>query len=421
MEQAEAISCNFTQCDPSQITCGVTPTEHCYDIACSDNCSCLTESQALSQGYHITDRCRTCSCDNNTPHQKYCYPKWSSCNTTCGTCMLDNLAATFPTLTMCPDTTPCAPPSQGSMHCYTMCPSPCNCVKGVFPSDNLTQCDANPCPSRVPGFGSAFCYKCPDGCECKADNDTDIANYTPCYTGKCGEDPAYPKHCYKLGHKSGTSGGGCTPPQIGYFSSTTTQISAGEQVTLSWSITGSGSAFLICGGAQQSVPLAGTTAIKPSQSGCCTLSVKNECGSDQKTVCTTVVPPPVNEPVGGCCANGRVGQATQSQCAQIGGQWYRSLSEATQACQPPTCWCCANGRVSQVTQSQCAQMGGACYSDQSQATKACQPVTCWCCANGRVYQTTQPQCAQMGGACYNDQGQATKACQQAPTPPRDTR
>jgi hypothetical protein len=78
------------------------------------------------------------------------------------------------------------------------------------------------------------------------------------------------------------------------------------------------------------------------------------------------------------------------------------------------------GKVYQATQAQCAQMGGACYTTQAEAMERCQP-PCWCCANGKVYQATQSQCAQMGGVCYNDQSQATKACQQAPIPPRDMR
>jgi hypothetical protein len=382
----------------------------------------MTADNATAMGYDTSVKCSSCSCGTDPSGlSKYCYGKklYADC-TECGSCVLDTMASNlhmFP----CPDTTLCAP----QKHCYTPCVfgSGCNCLQTVVTSDNLTKCSEDRCVSLSGPF-AGNCYRCPDGCECKSDNDTDIANYESCDTGRCDSRTANDQvsHCYRyVGGKSGTSVSGCTPPQINYLSSSGTQISAGQQVVLSWSITGSGNAFLNCGSQQRSVPLTGSMSVTPPQSGCCTLSVKNDCGSDQKTVCITVVPSPVSEPVGGCCANGRVGQATQSQCAQIGGQWYRSLSEATQACQPPTCWCCANGRVSQVTQSQCAQMGGACYSDQSQATKACQPVTCWCCANGRVYQTTQPQCAQMGGACYNDQGQATKACQQAPTPPRDTR
>jgi hypothetical protein len=318
MEQDLAASCNLTQCDPSMISCHITPSEHCYDIACSDNCSCLTESQAQLQGYDITDKCRTCACDNNTsPPHKYCYPRWSPCNTTCGTCMLDTEAASYPTLTLCPDTTPCAPPSQGSKHCYTLCPSPCNCVRGVFPSDNLTKCGERTCP--LGGFGSAYCWRCPDGCECKADNDPDLVNYTPCYTGECGGNPAEPKHCYRYtGGKSLPSGGCCANGKV-------------SQATQS-----------------QCVQIGGKWYTTEAQA---------------MQAC---------QPMCWCCRyqDHAVGYVTVNECSRV-GTCYSTQGLAMEACQPP-CWCCSGGKVYQATQAQCAQMGGACYNDQSQATKACQ-------------------------------------------------
>jgi hypothetical protein len=119
------------------------------------------------------------------------------------------------------------------------------------------------------------------------------------------------------------------------------------------------------------------------------------------------------QPVGWCCARGQVGQTTQSQCAQVGGAWYTNRVEAMRACQPVG-WCCAGGQVGQTTQSQCAQVGGTYYTNQAQAIESCrQPATCWCCAGGKVYQTTQAQCAQTGGTCYSTQSQATAGCRQA--------
>lgn len=90
---------------------------------------------------------------------------------------------------------------------------------------------------------------------------------------------------------------GCVPPQIVGFAASSTQITAGEQVTLSWQVTGTGNAVLTCGGEQRSVPLTGAMAVQPAQSGCCTLSVKNECGGDQKSACITVLPLRVLPPV----------------------------------------------------------------------------------------------------------------------------
>jgi len=248
---------------------------------------------------------------------------------------------------------------------------------------------------------------------------TSIGSYTVLIEASCGTTSCPPCTYTIIVSNLMRSSLQMPAPVITSFTTSSTQIDAGGRVVFNWLITGEGDAFLTCGGERRSVPFTGSMAITPAQSGCCTLTASNQAGSDQSTVCITVVPPPINDPVGGCCTNGRVRQATQSQCAQIGGQWYSSLTEATQACQPP-CWCCMGGKVYQATQAQCAQMGGACYTTQAEAMERCQP-PCWCCANGKVYQATQSQCAQMGGVCYNDQSQATKACQQAPIPPRDMR
>jgi len=217
--------------------------------------------------------------------------------------------------------------------------------------------------------------------------------------------------------------GGLQPsaPVITSFTASQTQVSPNESVTLNWTITGDGEATLECAGEKHSVAFTGSTTITPAQSGCCTLTASNQCGKDQKTVCITVVSPPVNDPVGGCCANGRISQATQSQCVQIGGKWYPTEAQAMQACQP-MCWCCRyqDHAVGYVTVNECSRVG-TCYSTQGLAMEACQP-PCWCCMGGKVYQATQAQCAQMGGACYSDQSQAIQACQQAPIPPPlDTR
>ncbi|HEX76259.1 MAG TPA: hypothetical protein G4O12_06725 [Dehalococcoidia bacterium] len=116
-----------------------------------------------------------------------------------------------------------------------------------------------------------------------------------------------------------------------------------------------------------------------------------------------------SEPEGWCCKDNKVIQATKTECARLGGDWYANQAEAVRACQP-MCWCCAGGKVGQIPQTECAQIGGACYSTQAQAMQACQPM-CWCCAGGKVVQTTQTQCTQMGGACYATQAEATRACQ----------
>jgi hypothetical protein len=121
-----------------------------------------------------------------------------------------------------------------------------------------------------------------------------------------------------------------------------------------------------------------------------------------------------SEPVGWCCNNGQVSQATKSQCTQSGGSyWSTNQSEVIQACQPMG-WCCRDGNLYQATEAQCAQMGGSYWStNQAQAMERCrQSATCWCCAGSTVYQTTQAQCAQMGGTCYATQAEATAACRQ---------
>jgi hypothetical protein len=123
------------------------------------------------------------------------------------------------------------------------------------------------------------------------------------------------------------------------------------------------------------------------------------------------------EPMCWCCRHydGAVGYVTINECRQV-GTCYNTQTEAAHACQEmAACWCCAGGKVFQATQTQCAQIGGACYSTQGQAAQACQQTTtCWCCAGGQVFQATQTQCAQMGGACYSTQAGAVRACQQYP-------
>jgi hypothetical protein len=87
-------------------------------------------------------------------------------------------------------------------------------------------------------------------------------------------------------------------PAITAFTASSMQVAPGETVMLYWTITGSGDAFLTCGGERRSVPLTGSMAVTPPQSGCCTLSVSNSCGSDQKTQCITVIQlPPIRPPV----------------------------------------------------------------------------------------------------------------------------
>lgn len=117
---------------------------------------------------------------------------------------------------------------------------------------------------------------------------------------------------------------------------------------------------------------------------------------------------------GWCCKDGKVGETTKEQCAQMGGTLYANQAQAMERCQPVG-WCCAGGRVGEATQSQCAQLGGALYANQAQAIQACQPVG-WCCKDGKVYQATKEQCAQMGGITwYATQAEAIRACQQPPT------
>jgi hypothetical protein len=121
-----------------------------------------------------------------------------------------------------------------------------------------------------------------------------------------------------------------------------------------------------------------------------------------------------SEPVGWCCKDTKVSQATKTQCDQEGGYWYANQAEAVRACQP-MCWCCAGGKVGQVPQAQCAQLGGDCFGSQAEAIRFCQQMmTCWCCAGGKVGQIPQAQCAQIGGRCFATQTQAQQACQ--PTP-----
>lgn len=120
-----------------------------------------------------------------------------------------------------------------------------------------------------------------------------------------------------------------------------------------------------------------------------------------------------SEPVGWCCANGKVDQTTKGECTKIGGYWSTNQNEAIQACQP-TGYCCLNGQVYYpATEAQCAQAGGSYWStSQAQVMERCQPPTCWCCLKGQVYDTSQAQCSQSGGACYSTQSQAAAACRQ---------
>jgi hypothetical protein len=86
------------------------------------------------------------------------------------------------------------------------------------------------------------------------------------------------------------------PPRINSFTASSTQVYAGDRVVLNWSISGDGEAYLTCGGERKQVPFSGSTAIAPSQSGCCTLVAGNKAGSDQKSACIKVMPPKITPP-----------------------------------------------------------------------------------------------------------------------------
>lgn len=120
------------------------------------------------------------------------------------------------------------------------------------------------------------------------------------------------------------------------------------------------------------------------------------------------------QPAGWCCRNGQIAQTTRAECSQVGGEyWSTDKNETIQACQPVG-WFCSGGNVYQGTQAQAAQAGATWYSSQAQAAQACQPA-CWCCSGGKVFQTTPAACARSGGACYSTQSQAASACRGAGT------
>jgi hypothetical protein len=93
-----------------------------------------------------------------------------------------------------------------------------------------------------------------------------------------------------------TGGLQLSAPVIISFTASQTQVNAGDRVVLNWVITGEGNASLTCGGESQPVSFTGSMVVTPPQSGCCTLTVSNQAGSDQKTVCITVLPPKVTPP-----------------------------------------------------------------------------------------------------------------------------
>ena len=118
------------------------------------------------------------------------------------------------------------------------------------------------------------------------------------------------------------------------------------------------------------------------------------------------------QPQGCCCVNGQMSYpTTQSQCNQMYGTYYTSLSQCKESCKVATGCCCVNGQISYPsTQSQCSQMYGTYYTNLGQCRELCQAPTCWCCLKGQVYQTTQAQCTGSGGACYSSQSQAQVNC-----------
>lgn len=126
-------------------------------------------------------------------------------------------------------------------------------------------------------------------------------------------------------------------------------------------------------------------------------------------------------PTGYCCREGQIGgPMTKDQCALVGGSfWSPSQAEVIQACQPVG-YCCSNNQVTgPVTQSQCA---GLWSTSQAAAMQACQP-KCYCCvrpgtsplsraapAPGRVFETTPSACAAQGGSCSSTMEEAQRAC-----------
>jgi hypothetical protein len=258
----------------------------------------MTADNATAMGYDTNVKCSICPCDtdNISDPTKYCYGKKLYINCTesgCGYCV-DDAAATFYHMFPCPDTTPCSQPGATRLkHCYTPCEvgSGCTCLPDED-TENLVRCSDNICPPASGFSAQGHCYRCPDGCECKADDTVDLTNYEPCNTGRCDDRTANSQlsHCYKPIR--------CLKPAITSFTASRTQVTYGERVMLYWTITGAGDAFLTCGGQRRSVPLTGSMAVTPPQSGCCTLTVSNQCGGEQKTQCITVIQlPPIRPPV----------------------------------------------------------------------------------------------------------------------------
>jgi len=252
----------------------------------------------------------------------------------CGFCLPDSMAQPAG-YTLCPNSTTCTStftaPAPYVSHCYT-CPPKCEC-KTLADSQNMQNCGSPvavniPCGTDNTTGQYKFCYKpCPKGCECLPSTEaatynlplcsnTSLCNrdgtkgcYQPCPSGcSCMQDTFANNNGYtikcseRLCSSSGAADWHCwSKPQkrlaIDYFSPSSSQINAGEHVTLNWSITGEGNAYLTCGGEKRSVPLAGSVTITPPQSGCCTLTASSQSSSDQKQACITVIPSKVQAPV----------------------------------------------------------------------------------------------------------------------------
>jgi hypothetical protein len=144
-------------------------------------------------------------------------------------------------------------------------------------------------------------------------------------------------------------------------------------------------------------------------------------------------------PSGGwCCvitkgdaqSGSQVFAATAAQCADKGGHFFNSQSEAMALCQgpppqtptPPPCWCCIQGPAGkQVIVSNlddCERRGGRCYGSEQEAHTACAgetpPPLCWVCLNGQATQIPQADAQKRQLRCYNSHEEAAKACSEGP-------
>jgi parallel beta-helix repeat protein len=262
----EAASQNLSFCNGKQVLCGETTTKegscasmpcdipfYCYEKKyeeCPENCTCLTEEDALTQNLSSCDGIKRVCGNATSPSgqfvNKYCYErKYKECPQNC-TCLSaseaasQNLSPCKGNLTVCGELS--VPGAVTYQYCYEKkyeeCPKNCSCLPLTeAASQDLSFCNGKQvlCGETTTKEGSCasipcdipfYCYEkkyeeCPENCTCLTEEDAMSQNLSSCNGIKrvCGNvmsptGQQINEYCYKQQPKPCPAGCICLPKTV---------------------------------------------------------------------------------------------------------------------------------------------------------------------------------------------------------------